>query len=65
VHDKPYARKAAVDLGFELSAVDREVNVNALVNGEAVIHIAGFPETGTGGGRVPEDNERRIRVMRR
>jgi hypothetical protein len=65
MHDKHYARKAAVDLGFELSAADREINVNALVSGEAVIHIAGFPETETGGSSAPEDNERRIRVMRR
>lgn len=64
VHDKHYTRKAAVDVGFELSAADREVNVNALVYGAAVIHLAGFPETETGGG-APEDNERRIRVMRR
>ncbi len=66
MHDKHYTRKAAVDLGFEVSAVDREANVNALVYGDAVIHIAGFPETEACGNRsVPEDNERRIRVMKR
>lgn len=66
VHDKHYDRKAAVDLGFEVSAVDSEVNVNALVYRDAVIHIAGFPEEDTcGTRRVPEDSERRIPVMRR
>jgi hypothetical protein len=66
VHDKRYTRKAAVDLGFEVSAVDSEVNVNALVYRDAVTHIAGFPEEETYGKRpLPEDIERRIPVIRR
>jgi hypothetical protein len=66
VHDRQYTRNAAVDLGFELSAADPEMNVNALVYGNAVIHIAGFPEIDTLGRRDGYgDNERRIPVMRR
>ena len=66
VHDKPYVGKPGVDLGFELFAVDREVNVNGLIYGDAVIHLAGFPEEGTRPGTSsPEDSERRIPVMRR
>jgi hypothetical protein len=66
VHDKTYIRKPAVNLGFELAAVDREVNVNALVYESGVIHLAGFPEDpARPGGRLPEDSERRIPVIRR
>jgi len=64
LHDKPYTRRAAIDSGTELSAQDAEMNVNALVYREAVIHIAGFPETETGESRTG-DNERRIPVIRR
>jgi hypothetical protein len=66
IHDKAYTRKPAVGLGFELLAVDHEVNVNALVYRDAVIHMAGFPEEETCRTRsVPQDSDRRIRVMRR
>ena len=65
LHEKQYAEKPAVDLGFELSAVDYEVNVNALVYRNAVIHVAGFPEAHPGHGEKPRDPERRIPVIRR
>jgi hypothetical protein len=66
IHSKHYVSKPAIDLGTEHSAVDCEVNVNALVYGNAVIHLAGFPEMETAWGeKSTEDNERRIRVMRR
>jgi hypothetical protein len=66
VHDTHYTRKAAVDLGFEVSAVDSEININALVYRDAVLHVAGFPEEETSDTRrLPEDIERRIPVMRR
>jgi hypothetical protein len=64
LYDKRYSDRPAIDLGYELSRVDGDVNVNALVYRNAVMHLAGFPEGdarfGTGG-----DSERRIRVMRR
>jgi hypothetical protein len=66
LHDKQYRQKPAIDLGLELSAIDDEVNANALVWRDAVIHLAAFPEGDFkwGSGR-DEDSERRIRVMRR
>jgi hypothetical protein len=64
LHSKRYTEQPAIDLGHELIRADSEVNVNALVYRDAVVHLAGFPEGdirfGTGG-----DSERRIRVMRR
>ncbi len=57
LHDRRYSRRSAIDLGFELSAVDREMNVNALVYRDAVTHLAAFPED--------QDSERRIPVRRR
>ena len=66
LHDKRYTKKSAIDLGFELSAVDHEVNVNALVYRDAVTHLAGFPEEAIDWGkRYYEDSERRIPVRRR
>ncbi len=65
LHDKQYTQKPAIELGFELSAVDHEVNANALVYSNAVIHLAGFPEELLKSGEKPGDHERRIPVMRR
>jgi hypothetical protein len=66
LHDKHYTMKPAVDLGFELSVVDGEINANALVYRDAVIHLAAFPEGDAKRlYRTTEDDERRIRVMRR
>lgn len=66
VHDKHYTRKEAVDLGFELAAVDGEVNVNALIYRGTALHMAAFPEADVYGvGDKQDDSERRIRVMRR
>ena len=66
IHDRHYIRKPAIDLGCEHSAVDHEVNVNALVYRDAVIHLAGFPDKESAwGGKSTEDSERRIKVMRR
>lgn len=67
LHDKVYAQKSGVDQGIEFSAVDSEVNVNALVFGNTVIHIAAFPQ-GMNGADYNDDiqnqtPERRIRVM--
>lgn len=56
LHDHHYSMKAAIDQGFELSMLDSEVNVNALVYRDAVTHLAAFPEH--------EDSERRIPVRR-
>jgi hypothetical protein len=66
VHSRYYVRKPAIDLGVEHSAIDGEVNVNALVYRGAVIHLAAFPERASAwGGKSTEDSERRVRVMRR
>lgn len=66
LHDKRYTKRAAVDLGFELSVVDGELNASALVYRDAVIHLAAFPEGDAKRlYRTTEDDERRIRVMRR
>lgn len=66
LHDKRYTKKPAVDLGSELSVVDSQVNVNALVYRDAVVHLAAFPEGDAKHlYRTTEDDERRIRVMRR
>jgi hypothetical protein len=66
LHDSAYVARPAVDLGFEISAADRGVNANALVNGTAVIHLAGFPEEGAcRDGAIPQDSDRRIPVIRR
>lgn len=66
IHAKHYVMKPAIDLGTEHFAVDREVNINALVYRNAVIHLAGFPETETAWDeKTNEDSERRIKVMRR
>jgi hypothetical protein len=58
LHEKRYTRSPAVDQGFELSSVDHELNVNALVFRNAVTHLAAFPE-------FDKDSERRIPVRRR
>jgi hypothetical protein len=66
IHDQTYVRRPAVDLGFELSATGREVNVNGLVYGDSVIHLAGFPEDSSSPrGASSDDSDRRIPVMRR
>jgi hypothetical protein len=66
LHDKHYGRKPAIDLGFEVSVVDREANVNALVYHDGVTHLAAFPEHKMDWGKTyPEDSERRIPVRRR
>jgi hypothetical protein len=66
LHDKRYTLKPAIDLGFELAVVDDEVNVNALVHRDAVIHLAGFLEGEMACGfKTDGDHERRIPVMRR
>ncbi len=44
LHDKDYAQKSGVDEGIEFSVVDNQLNVNALVFGNTVIHIAAFPQ---------------------
>jgi len=56
-HDRHYVRRSAIDQGFELYAVDSQMNVNALVYRDAVTHLAAFPED--------QDSERRIPVRRR
>ncbi|MFH1314298.1 MAG: DUF6569 family protein [Candidatus Eisenbacteria bacterium] len=66
LHDRRYKQKAGIDLGFELSVIDDEVNVNALVYRNAVVHLAGFPEGETAcGSKTDGDHERRIPVIRR
>ena len=66
VHDKRYTVRPAIDIGHELSAADHEVNVNSLVYGDAVVHLAAFPEAkDTRDSGASRDSERRIRVMRR
>jgi hypothetical protein len=65
-HNMHYVRKPAIDLGQEHSAADSELNVNALVHGDAVIHLAVFPEAGsTWSEKATGDSERRIKVMKR
>jgi hypothetical protein len=65
LHGRAYTRKPAIDLGFELTSIDSQANVNALVYREAVLHVAAFPEESARGKGSAEDSERRIRVMRR
>ncbi|MFC1593722.1 ARPP-1 family domain-containing protein [Candidatus Omnitrophota bacterium] len=66
LHDKHYRQKPAVDVGFELSCVDSDVNVNALLYRNAVIHVAGFPESRYPSGiKIELDSERRVPVLRR
>jgi hypothetical protein len=65
LHDKNYVQKSAVDLGFELSAIDSEVNVNALAYQNSVIHLAAFSQEGKGPSIRNPDSERRIPVLRR
>jgi hypothetical protein len=65
-HNRHYVRKPAIDLGEEHSAADGELNVNALVYGGAVIHVAVFPEAGSQWSeKASGDSERRIKVMKR
>ena len=65
LYDTHYQRKAAVDLGAEFSAQEG-VNVNALVYGNALIHLSAFsPEKLWRPTPLPLDTERRIPVMRR
>jgi hypothetical protein len=64
--NKRYASKSAIDLGREFSAIDREVNINALVYQRTVIHLAGFSEeSDTTYFKDSPDSERRIPVRRR
>jgi hypothetical protein len=66
LHNRHYVRRPAIDLGEEHSAADGEVNVNALVYGGAVIHMAAFPEPGSiWSEKASGDSERRIKVLRR
>lgn len=66
LYNRHYVRKPAIDLGEEHSAADGEVNVNALVYGGAVIHVAAFPEAGSiWSEKASGDSERRIKVLRR
>ncbi len=60
LHDKTFFSRKAIDLGRECYIEDSEVNVNALVYRNAVIHLAGFPQSDT---NVKE--EQRIPVLRR
>jgi hypothetical protein len=65
LHDRRYSRRSAIDLGFEISGVDREMNVNALVYRDAVTHLAAFPEEVTDrANKYDENSERRIPVRR-
>lgn len=41
--NKTYTERAAVDLGRELSLLDEEINVNALIYQNAIVHLAAFP----------------------
>ncbi len=52
LYEKKYMRAPGLDLGFELSAADK--SVNALLFGDAVIHLAAFPK---------REEEQRIQVM--
>lgn len=40
---KKYTERAAVDWGRELSLLDEELNVNALIYQNAIVHLAAFP----------------------
>jgi len=65
-HNMHYVRKPAIDLGEEHSATNSDLNANALVRGDAVIHLAAFPEAGSAWSeKASGDSERRIRVMKR
>jgi hypothetical protein len=62
---KDYERKPALDLGYELSVNDSDVNVNALVYKEKNIHMAGFPrEDEKIGIKKSQNQDQRLRVIR-
>jgi len=61
--NKEYKQKLAIGLGEEFSAIDEEVNVNALVYRDVIIHLSAFPHQERIYKRERED-ERRIPVIR-
>ncbi len=66
LHAKHYIQKPAIDLGFEVSVIDGEVNANALVYRQATIHLAAFSQGyATQTPWQYRDEERRVPVMRR
>ena len=66
LHDKDYIQRSAVNLGFELSTVDDDINVNALAYHNTVIHLAAFSQENKGySTKRSPDSERRIPVLRR
>ena len=60
---RDYARKPALDLGYELESGGGTAMVKALVYREAVIHLAGFPQ-GPERRKVVESPEQRMPVIR-
>ena len=66
LHDRQYERRCAIGQGFELYAIDGDMNVNALVYWNDVFHLAAFPEDADDRDSKHESNsERRIPVRRR
>ncbi len=63
--DKGYKSKKGLDLGMELSCLDDEVNVQALILNDAVIHLAAFSQEESGSkGEHRDSPEQRLRVIR-
>jgi hypothetical protein len=66
LHDKEYIEKTAIDLGRELSLVDRYINVNALSYRNVVLHLAAFTEeNGKEFFHSSSGGEQRMRVIGR
>ena len=63
--DKTYKAKKGLDLGVELGCLDDDVNVQALVLNDAVIHLAAFSQDESGfKGEHRDGPEQRLRVIR-
>jgi hypothetical protein len=61
---KTYTVKKGLDLGFEHSCLDSEVNVQALVVDQAVAHLAALAQEDDRKKAIGDDREQRIRVIR-
>lgn len=61
---KTYGMKKGLDLGFEHSCLDSEVNVQALVVDQAVAHLAAFAQEDDRMKVIGDDREQRIRIIR-
>jgi len=62
--NRDYRRKAALDLGYNLESENSSASVNALVLGDAVIHLAGFPSDDERVKIIGSRRDQRLPVLR-